>query len=309
MREKWLTDMQSTKLKTVFFGNNPELLLTLIKESSVCSIFCRSNEDENILKIKDIAHSNNIPVLTPSKKELYSYVSYLQDLNADLFMVCGYKYIIPKDVFEIPPVGTINIHPSLLPLYRGQHVINWAIINGENKTGITFHFINEGIDTGDILLQREISISTQDTAYSLHQKLYTEASSMLCLLLDKISLGHDLKPLKQKDENATYFGPRKPEDGRIDWSKSGRDVCNLIRGLVKPWPGAYTLLEGTKVVLWKAHFQKYELDGLNGQIIDIVGHNLYIKVKDGLVICDEYSFWSEERENFHFSIQVGKSFE
>lgn len=291
-------------MRTVYFGNNPELLLSLINNSHVLCIFCRNSDNESILKIKNIAHSNNIPIFTPSKKELFSYISYLCDLNADLFFVCGYKYIIPRDIFELPSRGTVNLHPSLLPKYRGQHVINWAIINGEIETGITFHLIDEGIDTGDILYQKVISISSKDTAYSLHNKIYHEASLLLPCVLNDISSAHYSKPLKQRNEDATSFPPRKPEDGQINWNKCGKDVCNLIRGLVRPWPGAYSFINNTKIILWTCTFESKVSNGVNGQILDLQDDMIVIKVKDGLIICDDYSLCSEG-ENTDSLIRVG----
>lgn len=305
MKEKWLIDMCTDKVKTVFFGNNSELLLTLISKSSVHSIFCRNSENESIAKIKKIARLNNIPILMPSKKELYSYISYLKNMNVDFYLVCGYKYILPREIFEIPSLGTINIHPSLLPAYRGQHVINWAIINGEEKTGVTFHLIDEGIDTGDILFQKEILIDSDDTAFSLHQKVYRAASGILCCMLEYISSNHELKPLKQEVGEATYFSPRKPEDGKIDWNKSGIEVCNLVKGLVKPWPGAYSLLDGQKICLWKCYFKQKDLKCSNGQIVCIKDEILFIKVKDGIIICDDYSLYNNNGDVVNSNIRPG----
>jgi methionyl-tRNA formyltransferase len=281
----------------VLFGNNPELLETLIENSDVCAIFCQKDATQrDIDRIQYVSGLNGIPVETPSKKELYAYIPYLRSLGAHIFLVCGYKYIIPQEIFEIPLMATINIHPSLLPRYRGQHVINWAIINGEKETGITFHHIDEGIDTGDIILQERIQIGPDETAFSLHSRIYTQASAMLKVLLSEVSVGKKLQSIKQNDSDATYFRPRKPEDGKIDWNKNGEAICNLARGLVRPWPGAYSYVGDNKIIFWSCDFQEAQIPGMNGQIIGKEGKKMLIKVHDGIISSDNYVIYDRSED-------------
>ena len=296
----------SWKVKSVFFGNNPLLLSTLIECSDVSAVFCRNAENEAIVNIKQLASKLQIPVFTPNKKELSSYIRYLKNLDADLFVVCGYKYIIPRSVFEIPSIASINIHPSLLPSYRGQHVINWAIINGEDKTGVTFHLVDDGIDTGDIVIQKEIPILSFDNASTIHGKLYCEASSMLSDLVENISEGHKLKIYPQCEDKATYFKPRTPKEGKIDWNTDGVSICNLVRGLVKPWPGAYFFVDDKKIVVWKCIFENTNIEGVNGEIVYSNNDLLHIKVKDGVLIIDDYSIYDEHEECTKKTIVVGE---
>lgn len=296
----------SWKIKSVFFGNNHLILSTLIGCSKVSAVFCRNTEDENIIKLKQLAFDFQIPVFTPTKKELLNFVPYLKKLNADLFLVCGYKYIIPRSIFEIPSIASINIHPSLLPSYRGQHVINWAIINGEDKTGVTFHLVDDGIDTGDIVLQKEVPISSIDNASSIHDKLYCEASSMLSFLLNDISENCQLQSYPQCEDKATYFKPRNPEDGKIDWDNDGISICNLVRGLVKPWPGAYFFIGDYKIIVWNSLFERKYVEGVNGEIVYSNNNILHIKVKNGLLIIDDYSISDEHDEHIIFNIIAGE---
>ncbi len=308
MLEVKLLSMNNKKLKTLFFGNNIVVLDTLMKNSTVLGIFCRpkSINDENIRKVKAIAKIHSIPVRQPSRKDLYRYVEYITSLNADLIVVCGYKYIIPQEIFTLPKFGTINIHPSYLPAYRGQHVINWAIINGENETGVTIHFIDEGIDTGDIILQKKVPISFEDTAKTLHDKIYREACGLLIYLLNCVASGKQIQRKKQDGTRASYFKPRVPEDGRINWDLNEKEIYNLVRALVKPWPGAYGYIKGKKIIIWDAKPKRNPCDNhSNGEIIDMDGSTIVIKVNGGQIIIREYTILNEKGEEIDMSLKIG----
>ena len=299
--------MHKKKLAVLFFGNNPVVLDNLIKNSNLLTIFCRpaDNNDENILKVKEIAKKYSISVKQPNKKNLYKHASYIKNLNPDLIVVCGYKYIIPKQIFDIAKFRTINIHPSYLPAYRGQHVINWAIINGEKETGVTIHYIDEGIDTGDIILQNKILISFEDTAKTLHDKIYHKACELLLNVLDDIASGKTLQSKKQDDTNATYFKPRNPEDGRIDWNMNGLDIYNLIRALVEPWPGAYSYIKGNQIILRSAKFDNVLPYNPSGEIIDVSDSTLTINVKNGKLIVDDYQVIDKNGNKVNMDIKAG----
>ena len=309
MLEVKLLSMGSKNLKILFFGNNNVVLDTLIKNSNVMDIFCRpaNINNESICKVKAIAKIHSIPVRQPSRKDLYRCIEYIASLNADLIVVCGYKYIIPKEVFTLPKFGTTNIHPSYLPVHRGQHVINWAIINGENETGVTIHFIDEGIDTGDIILQKKVPILFEDTAKTLHDKIYREACELLIYLLNCVASGKQIKRKKQDATKASYLKPRVPEDGRINWDKSGLEIYNLIRALVKPWPGAYSCIRGKKIIIWSAEFKNnysYNYHS-NGEIIKMSDSTLMIQVSGGQIITQEYTILNRKGEEIDVSLKIG----
>jgi len=300
------------KLNVMFFGNNPVILENLIEKSNVQAIFCiPDNNNENIIRIKEIAKEFSLAVKQPNKKELYTFIPYIKNTKPDLIVVCGYKYIIPKEIFNIPKFRTINIHPSYLPAYRGQHVINWAIINGKKETGITIHFIDEGIDTGDIIIQKKVPILFEDTAATLHDKLYHEACELLLYVLNCIASGKQIQRKKQNDDEASYFKPRVPEDGRIDWNRSGLEIYNLIRALVKPWPGAYSYIKGKKIIIWCAKFEnncscnQYS----NGEIIEISDSTLTINVKDGRIIIEDYMILDEDNKELDLTLKIGDELE
>jgi methionyl-tRNA formyltransferase len=301
--------MNVKKIDVIYIGNNPVVLEDLIEYSKTKAIFCIPDNNENIIKILEIAKKHSIPVKQPNRKELLSYIPYIINLKPDLIVVCGYKYIIPKEIFNIAKFRTINIHPSYLPAYRGQHVINWAIINGEKETGVTIHYIDEGIDTGDIILQKKIEILFDDTAQTLHDKIYLIACELLHNVINNITCGKEIIGKKQNDANATYFKPRTPEDGRIDWNMDGLEIYNLIRGLAKPWPGAHSYIDGNKIIIWQARIEKCNSSNYsNGEIIDMSNSTIIIKVKDGKLCINDYMFLDTNGDIINPKIEIGKKF-
>lgn len=303
--------MNEKKTKVIFFGNNSSILNCLIKNSDVQSVFCQPLDKNNkgIVEIKEIVDKYSISLHQPEKKELYNYINYIKNLNPDLIVVCGYKYIIPGKIFNIPKFRTINIHPSYLPSYRGQHVVNWAIVNGESETGVTIHFIDEGIDTGDIIVQKKIPILFEDSARVLHERIYSEASDLLKLVLERISSESTLQSRKQDNSKASYFKPRSPQDGVIDWNKDGIEIYNLIRALVKPWPGAYSYIKDRKVIFWNAQFETGSDSSSPGTIINILGSKLIISVKGGKLSIENYIALDENGNEVKLELQIGDKFD
>ena len=307
-----MLDKNVKVLRVLFFGNNSIVLDSTIKNSNVVAIFCRPAESSNetIMKIKETGKKHSIPVIQPNKKDLYNYISYIKNLNIDLIVVCGYKYIIPKEIFDIPKFRTINIHPSYLPAYRGQHVVNWAIINGEKETGVTIHYIDEGIDTGDIILQKIVPILYADNANTLHDKIYLETCELLTNVMQCITCGKHIKSKKQDDTKASYFRPRVPEDGKINWNKSEIEIYNLIRGLVKPWPGAYGYIKGNKIIIWDAKFvPSPSCNSSCGEICAISDSNFTVNINDGKLIVDEYIVFDKNGTELTLDIEVGDQLE
>jgi methionyl-tRNA formyltransferase len=287
--------MSNFHLKVAFFGNNLEVLKCLSSISNVTAVYIRPDDgsNENVNSIKNMCMSSGIPIFQPTKKDLYSHSNYLQKANIDLIIVCGYKFIIPKEIFSIPKIAAINIHPSLLPKYRGQHVINWAIVCGESQTGISLHFMEETLDTGAIIIQKAVPIYFEDTAKDLHDRLYTEACHLLQETITDISLGKTLQSKLQDSSLATFFKPRKPEDGHIDWSKSTVGIYNLIRALSKPWPGAFTYFMGYKIIIWKAHIGYSQCEATCGKVINVGPDYITVSTIDGHIIITDYEIVSD----------------
>jgi methionyl-tRNA formyltransferase len=192
--------------------------------------------------VKRLALERGLAVFQPVKIKDPEAVEYVRQANPDVIVVVGYGQIIPRAVFDLPPLGTINVHASLLPKYRGAAPIQWAIANGEIVTGVTTMRIEAGLDTGDILLQRELPIGPNETSPELAARLATAGAELLIETLRGLQQG-TITPRKQDASQATLAPILRKEDGRIDWNMSARQIFNRVRGF-DPWPGAYTTFRG-----------------------------------------------------------------
>ncbi len=198
--------------------------------------------------VKQLALANDVPVLQPTKIRGEDFLATLRGFQPDLIVVTAYGRILPGHLLNMPPLGTINVHGSLLPGYRGAAPVQWALINNDIETGVTIMQMDEGMDTGDILLPAAIPIEPDDTAGSLAVKLAELGGRTLAAALDLLRRG-ELSPQKQDDSLATLAPPLAKEDGLVDWSRPALAISGLIRGL-DPWPTTYTFLQGTRIRLF-----------------------------------------------------------
>jgi methionyl-tRNA formyltransferase len=212
---------------------------------------------------KIAAEERGIPVLQPHGIKTDEFLRSLAGLKPDLVCVAAYGKILPKAVLDLPRYGCINVHASLLPKYRGAAPVNWAIVRGEKVTGITIMQMDEGMDTGDILLAREMPIDSDDTGETLSEKLSHLGAELLLEAIAVLKKG-DLHPLRQDGGAATYAPMLKKDDGRIDWTKPAGEVRDLIRGML-PWPGAYTFLNGKLLKIYRASVS--EGQGREGEVV------------------------------------------
>jgi methionyl-tRNA formyltransferase len=201
--------------------------------------------------VKQRATQVRLPIIQPeSIKNNDSFRAQLTALKPDAIIVVGYGRIIPQWMLDLPPLGNINLHASLLPKYRGAAPIQWAIANGETVTGVTTMKIDAGLDTGDILLQEEIPIAFDDTAETLAPKLAAVGAHLTVRTLHGLQNG-SVHPRQQDHSQATLASILKKEDGLIDFSRPGTEIRNRMRGF-QPWPGAYTNYRGKKMQVWNA---------------------------------------------------------
>ncbi len=204
--------------------------------------------------VKEYALAANIPVLQPIRIREAAAVEELREFEADVFVVAAFGQILTKEILDMPRLGSLNIHASLLPQYRGASPIQWAVINGDEKTGITIQQMNEGVDTGDILYQKEIIIDKKETGESLFDKLSVLGAEAIVEALSLLEAGK-LVPVPQREEDATHTVRLKKSMGKIDWTKSAAEIERLIRGL-NSWPSAYTFFEGKQLKIWEAEVDK-----------------------------------------------------
>jgi methionyl-tRNA formyltransferase len=200
--------------------------------------------------VKILAIENGIDVIQPNDLKNAEFLETVQSLNADIGVVFAYGKIIPQQLLDIPKYGMINIHASLLPRWRGAAPIQRAVMAGDKETGITIMQMDAGLDTGDILLKRELRIKNDDTAGSLTEELSGLGATALLEALDKIER-QDVTPEKQDDSKATYAEKISDKDYEIDWSKESDDIDNQVRGL-SPKPGAFTYFNDKKIKIWRA---------------------------------------------------------
>lgn len=198
--------------------------------------------------VKELAIQNNIPVFQPNRLRNEESVAQLAALNPDLIVVVAYGQILPKSVLDIPCYGCINVHASLLPRHRGASPINKAIIDGDEVTGVTTMMMDTGLDTGDMLVKREVKIFSEETAGHLHDRLALVGAEAMGETLARLCAG-TLKREVQDDSQTSYAPMMKKEDGLIDWNLDNTTIHNLVRGL-DPWPGAYTSLDGATLKIF-----------------------------------------------------------
>ena len=237
-------------LKLIFFGT-PEFAVDSLREiylnynvnCVVTSPDRKSGRGQKITQseVKIYAKENNIKILQPDNLDDKKFINKIKEINPDIIIVVAFRKL-PAEIFSIPKYGTINLHASLLPNYRGAAPINWCLINNEVKTGVTTFFINEEIDQGDILLKEEINISEKDNFGSLYTKLSSIGSRLLIKTIKGV-LSNSLKPFKQDYDESFKIAPKlSKENTRIDWNKSQKEIIGMIRGL-SPKPGAWTILK------------------------------------------------------------------
>lgn len=241
-------------------------------------------------KIINWANDKGIPLFigNPRKKKFATSIRELGEV--DILLSINYLFIIEKDLIEIPRILPVNIHGSLLPKYRGRAPHIWAIINGEKSVGITIHKIEEGCDTGDILLQKEIELTDSTTGGDVLKIYSAEYPIMLSKALNMIETkSYQLK--KQNHEEATFFGKRTPDDGEICWRWESKKILNWVRALTAPYPGAFTFLNGHKIYIWAVEETKINLRGYeaDGAILKVLNGELLVKVPDKALKITRYS--------------------
>lgn len=260
--------------------------------------------------VKEFCMQQNIPVLQPEK--IREIKDTLVQLNPDLFCVVAYGKILPKDILDIPKLGSINVHGSLLPKYRGAAPIQWAVLNGDKTTGITTMYMDEGMDTGDIILKQEVEIGENETTGELWERLSKIGGELLTETVDKIEKG--IAPRTKQGKDFTLAPMLKKEISKIDWeNKTAQEIKNLIRGL-NPIMGAYTTYNNKKIKIWKAdkietqkfmeehpefknHIDRFTTMVDGTIIFSDEKKGLYVKAKDGLLLIQEVQAENSRKMN------------
>ncbi len=243
--------------------------------------------------VKGLALRHGLPVYQPVKVREEETLSMIRELAPDVIVVAAFGQILPKALLGIPPKGCINVHASLLPKYRGAAPIQYSILDGEEETGITIMHMDVGIDTGDIILQSKIAISSEETGGSLFDKMAILGGELLVEALEQIQ-NNTARRIKQDEEHATYVKMITKEMGKIDFSRPAVQIERLIRGL-NPWPTAYTLLEGKSLKLWKAEVKPGESGAGVGEVIAINKDSIEVMTGNGILVIKELQLEGKKR--------------
>jgi len=233
--------------------------------------------------VKQLAQSLGLSVVQPDKiKNNLEFRAQLESLRPAAIIVVGYGRIIPKWMIDLPPHGNINLHGSLLPKYRGAAPIQWAIARGETVTGVTTMRIDEGLDTGDILLQREMEIDPEDTAVTLAPRLAEIGAELMLETLPGLEAG-SIQPRKQDHTQATLAPILEKEEGRINFSRPATEILNLLRGF-QPWPGAFTSFRSKNLTLHRARLAAYGIGPLVPGEMKVAGQDLFLGCGEGTAL-------------------------
>ncbi len=243
--------------------------------------------------VKLVAGRAGIPILQPLKIRTPEFLQALSAWKPDLIAVAAYGRILHTPILSLPPMGCVNVHGSLLPKYRGAAPVQWAVINGETETGITTMLMDEGMDTGAMLLQEKLTILPDDTAGTLAPRLAELGGRLLVETLAKLKTG-TLTPKKQQNEMATLAPLLKKEDGLIDWTLSAAALSNRVRGL-SPWPGAYTFFGEARWNIWKAVSYVGPQTGEPGVIVAVEKQSIRVATGDGLLDIREIQTANSKR--------------
>lgn len=274
-------------MKVVFFGNHTvgvTALKALITESSVVGIVAHPNDPEDGLcyeSVYDFACSQNIPVIRGQGKDV-QVAEFISIYKPDLIWVTDYRYILPDKLLGMAVEGGVNLHPSLLPKYRGRAPLNWAIINGEKTIGLTAHFMTSDVDDGDIIEQRSFELNVDEDVGDALDKLMPLYESITRSVIRSFIHGNVQRKI-QANSLATTFKARKPSDGKIDWEKSAERIRDLVRAVAKPYPGAYTILDGKRMYIWKAEL----LDSIELSVAKKPGTIVNVTDSTFIVVCGE----------------------
>ncbi|NYV28268.1 methionyl-tRNA formyltransferase [Streptobacillus felis] len=274
-----------------YIHENTELLAVFTK---VDKVNARGNKII-FSPVKQYALDNNIEIVQPKSLRTDDVYELLKEYNADLIIVVAYGMIIPKNIIDLPKYGIINVHSSLLPKYRGAAPIHAAILNGDEKTGVSIMYIDEKLDEGDVICTLETEIKKEDNLGTLHDRLKVLGAEGVKQAVEMMKNG-TVKATKQDHSLATFVKPIKKEETKVDFSKDSLSIFNKIRGL-NPFPEAYTTLNGKVLKLYASDITQYIGDEEPGTVIDLTKEGIVVKTGDGAIIIKELKLEGKKKQS------------
>jgi methionyl-tRNA formyltransferase len=277
-----------SKPRIVFFGYSEVgyecLSLLLERADNVVALFTHEDNPNEKIWFKTpavAAREKGIPIFTPEKVNTPEWIERIVALPPELILSVYYRNMISSKILALPRLGAFNMHGSLLPKYRGRAPINWAVLHGEPRIGMTLHRMVKAADAGAVVDQQGVAIGPRETAEQAFRKVLPCARQVLARQIDALLSG-TAPETPQDDSQATYFGGRKPEDGRIDWTKTSREIFNLVRAVTDPYPGAFTDVGAARLMVWWAEADSPATRGPHGRPGEVLSVSpLVVATRDG----------------------------
>lgn len=290
-------------MRIVFMGT-PEIAVPSLdrlvnSQHEVCAVVTQPDRPKGRGKklafspVKEFAVANNLEVLQPEKTTDPAFMDRMKEIKPDLIVVIAFGQILKKELLDLPKFACINVHVSLLPKYRGAAPINWAIINGEEKTGVTIMYMDQGLDTGDIISSKEFELDNEITAGQLHDIMMVEGADLLMKTIKDIEEGTNSR-VKQDHSKFTYAPMMDKNLGHLDFNKTAQELHNLIRG-VNPWPGAWTIYNDQKMKIWKSSVLDSDKDYSKGEIISVDKKGIQVGCSKGVLLLEEIQMPNKKR--------------
>ena len=284
-------------MKIIFIGGvkfSYEILKTILENNWNISVVF-SYDDSKKEKISDFIYLDelcskyNLQNIKVDKINAQNNIEIIKKIEPDIILVMGWSQLLNSEIISIPKIGVIGSHPTELPKYRGRAPIPWSILKGLKTSALTFFFIEEGTDSGDILDQRSFKLSSNDDATSVYKKVESVGKEMIQDNLTKLQNGNYTRKKQDVSNFIENWEKRGPQDGIIDWSRNSQEIHTLIRATTHPYPGAYTIFNGSKLIIWGAEFSNEQSKGV-GKIMRVNNFNVKIGTGKGVIILKRISF-------------------
>ena len=284
-------------MKIIFIGGvkfSYEILKTILENNwniSVVFSYDDSKKEKisDFISLDELCSKYNLQNIKVDKINAQNNIEIIKKIEPDIILVMGWSQLLNSEIISIPKIGVIGSHPTELPKYRGRAPIPWSILKGLKTSALTFFFIEEGIDSGDILDQRSFKLSSNDDATSVYKKVESVGKEMIQDNLTKLQNGNYTRKKQDVSNFIENWEKRGPQDGIIDWSRNSQEIHTLIRATTHPYPGAYTIFNGSKLIIWGAEFSNEQSNGV-GKIMRVNNFNVKIGTGKGVIILKRISF-------------------